>query len=149
MVSADIDQQRDIGKLWGAMERTNGDVRELRVALVGIDGTNGLRGELREFIERFEADHAKRLSDVEDRVEEGIAYGKHLYEVARHQPGACIGKAALDSYIAQMEAKDKRSTDLSIEIGKSRQAMLAAILVAVITSLTSLAIAFMQKGGTP
>jgi len=147
-VSADIDQQRDIGKLWGAMERTNGDVRELRVALVGLHGDNGLRGELRAFMDKFENDHGARLQAVEARVEEGIDYGKHLYEVARHQPGACIGKAALDAYVAGIETKERRTTDLSIEIGKSRRAMLAAILVAVITSMTSLAVALISKGGT-
>jgi len=141
-------QQRDIGKLWGAMEKTNGDVRELRVALVGIDGSNGLRGELREFIERYTREYSVRLGELENRVEEGIAYGKHLYEVERHQPGACIGKAALDAYVAGIETKERRTTDLSIEIGKSRRAMLAAILVAVITSMTSLAVALISKGGT-
>jgi len=141
-------QQRDIGKLWGAMEKTNGDVRELRVAIVGLNGDNGLRGELRAFIERFESDHSLRLQAVEARVEEGIEYGKHLYEVERHQPGACIGKAALDAYVAEIETKERRTTDLSIEIGKSRRAMLAAILVAVITSMTSLAVALISKGGT-
>jgi len=141
-------QQRDIGKLWGAMERTNGDVRELRVALVGLHGDNGLRGELRAFMDKFENDHGARLQAVEARVEEGIDYGKHLYEVERHQPGACIGKAALDAYVAGIETKERRTTDLSIEIGKSRRAMLAAILVAVITSMTSLAVALISKGGT-
>lgn len=134
-------QQRDIGKLWGAMERTNGDVRELRTALVGLDGTNGLRGELREFIERFEKDHSVRLGSLEDRVEEGISYGKHLYEVARHQPGGCIGKSALDRYVSDLDAKDKRSTDLSIEIRKSRLAMVASIMVALITSAGSIFVA--------
>lgn len=31
------------------------EIREIRVALIGIDGKNGLRGELRDFIDRYDA----------------------------------------------------------------------------------------------
>jgi len=148
-VSADIDQQRDIGKLWGAMERTNGDVRELRVAIVGIDGTNGLRGELREFIEQYAKEHSVRLGAVEDRVEEGIQFGQHLWEVERYAPGACIGKNALDKYVEDLNAKEKRSTDLSVELRKSRVAMMTAIFVAVITSAASVFVAVYKTGVAP
>lgn len=135
-------QQRDIGKLWGAFERLNGDVRELRVALVGIDSTNGLRGELRSFIEKFDADHAVRLKDVEDRVEEGIALGKHLYHIERHKPGECIGKAALDAHLASIEVKEKKIADRD----KYLIAMMGSMAVALITSAASVFVALQQKG---
>jgi len=141
-------QQRDIGKLWTAVERTNGDVRELRVALVGIDGSNGLRGELRDFISRFDADHAVRLAQVEDRVEEGIAWGKKVWEVDRHSPGACIGKAALDQYVEGLSVRERRSSDLAIELKKSRLAMLGAILVALISAAASVFVALQKTGGS-
>jgi len=142
-------QQRDIGKLWGAMERTNGDIKELRVALVGIDGTNGLRGELRDFIRKFDSDYAVRLVEVENRVEEGIAMGKQLYEVERHKPGACIGKTALDQYVNKIEAQDKRSTDLSVELRKARLTTIGAIIVAGISSAAPVIMALTAKGSTP
>lgn len=144
-----VDQQRDIGKLWGAVERVNGDVKALSVALVGMNGDNGLRGELREFIRKFDADHAVRLNAVENRVEEGISYGNRLWEVERHQPGACIGKAALDEYIEGVHAQERRSTDLSIELRKSRLAMVAAILVALISAGASVFVALQKTGATP
>lgn len=144
------DQQRDIGKLWGAIERVNGDVKALSVALVGIDGGNGLRGELREFLHRFENDHSVRLTKVEDRVEEGIEYGRRLYDVERHKPGECIGKAALDKYVAELEAKQDREDAMTVEMKKSRDAMLAAVVAAVITSAASIIVAFIGiKGVTP
>lgn len=145
-----VDQQRDIGKLWGAIERVNGDVKALSVALVGMDGGNGLRGELREFIHRFEADHAVRLTAVEDRVEEGIEYGRRLYDVERHKPGECIGKTALDEYVAELNAKANKESDMAIEMKKSRDAMLTALVAALITSAASIIVAFISiKGVTP
>jgi len=144
-----VDQQRDIGKLWGAVERVNGDVKALSVALVGMNGDNGLRGELREFIRKFDADHAVRLGDLEEQVASGIAEGRRLYEVERHKPGECIGKAALDEYVAGINARERRSTDLSIELRKSRLAMVAAILVALISAGASVFVALQKTGATP
>ena len=138
-------QQRDIGKLWGAMERTNGDIKELRVALVGIDGTNGLRGELREFIQSFKDDHAVRLDEVEKRVEEGIAMGKHMYHIERHKPGECIGKAALDAHLADMAAREKKVNDRD----KYIIAMIGSMIVALITSGASVFVAMQNTGVAP
>lgn len=142
-------QQRDLGKAYREIADVRGDVKELRVAIVGIDGTNGLRGELREFIRKFDSDYAVRLVEVEQRVEEGIAMGKQLYEVERHKPGACIGKAALDSYVAKVEAQDKRSTDLSIELRKARLTTIGAIIVAGISSAAPVILALVTKVPTP
>lgn len=151
-MSAELEQQRDIGKAFREISDLRGDVKELRTALVGIDGHNGLRGELREFMERFEDSHkeyGKRIDAVEERVEEGISYGKHLWEVERNLPGGCIGKVALDEYRNGLEQKERRSEDLGVELKKSRIAMLVAILVAVMTSATSLAVALINAGGKP
>lgn len=146
---ADNDQMvRDVGKLWGAIERTNGDVKALTVALVGMNGDNGLRGELREFIETFNAGHSVRLDEVEKRVEEGIALGKHLYHIERHKPGECIGRAALDKYIADMESRQQKSENAAVEMGKARMAMIGMIIVSMITALASIFVA-LQKVPTP
>lgn len=146
---SDIVQARDIGKIWTALERTNGDIRELRTAIVGIDGTNGLRGELRDFIAKFDADHAVRLSAVEDRVEEGFEFGRRLYDVERHKPGECIGKAALDRYVAELEENQRRETELTTEMKKSRDAMITALVAAIITSVASIIVALISLKGTP
>jgi len=140
-----IDQQRDIGKLWGAVEKTNGDVKALTVALVGMNGDNGLRGELREFIRKFDADHAVRLAAVEERVEEGIQYGKQLWEVERHKPGSCIGKAALDTHLASLAVRDKKANDLN----KYLIGMLGSMIVALISAGASVFVALQNTGGTP
>ena len=123
-------QQRDIGKLWAA-------VKELRVALIGLDGTNGLRGELREFIAHFDAEHSPRLTAVEDRVEEGISMGRRLYDYERHQPGACIGKAALDKYIEEVKMQKEEDSKVVTEMKKARITMITAIVVALIYAAAS------------
>ena len=148
-MSADLEQQRDIGKAFREISDLRGDVKELRTAIVGIDGHNGLRGELRDFLKRFDVwqqQSEERTSAVEARVEEGIAWGKHLWEVDRHEPGGCLGIEALNQYRKELDAKDRRKEDLSIELRKSRQAMLAAIIVAMLTSAASIIVALISAG---
>jgi len=135
---------RDVGKLWGAIERTNGDVKALTVALVGMNGDNGLRGELRDFISTFKDDHAVRLTELEDRVEEGIAMGKNMYFVDRHKPGECIGKVALDKYVTEIDAQNTKNQQASTAMKTATMAMIGMIIVSMITSLSSIFIA-MQK----
>jgi len=135
---------RDVGKLWGAIERTNGDVKALTVALVGMNGDNGLRGELRDFISTFKDDHAVRLTELEDRVEEGIAMGKNMYFVDRYKPGECIGKVALDKYVTEIDAQNTKNQQASTAMKTATMAMIGMIIVSMITSLSSIFIA-MQK----
>jgi len=137
-MAGDIDQQRDIGKAFREIADLRGDVKELRVALVGINGDNGLRGELRDFISKFDSNYAVRLSAAEDRIEEGIADGKHLWEVERHVPGACIGKAALDKYREEVKMQKDENDKAITEMRKARLTMVTGIVVALIYAAASL-----------
>lgn len=137
-MAGDIEQQRDIGKAFREIADLRGDVKELRVALVGINGDNGLRGELRAFINKFDTGYAVRLSAAEDRIEEGIAEGKRLWEVERHKPGACIGKAALDVYIEEVKMQKEENERAITEMKKARITMITAIVVALIYAAASL-----------
>jgi len=162
----EFEQQRDIGKLWGA-------VKELKVALVGIDGSNGLRGEMKDFItvmrDRMDGQDeslaelankldssAKRndeeMARIDKKVDDAVNWGHNLWERERHLPGGCIGKKALAEFelklIDEMKAEKKkqleerRHTDtLAIEMVKSRRAMLAAIIVSVVSTIGAIIVA--------
>ena len=115
--SDDVQQQRDIGKLWGA-------ITEIRTALIGLDGRNGMRGELRGF-----------MAETRERLEK-------LEHTEAHASVNCIGKKALAEYEAKLEARleekqgERRHTDtIAVELTRTRNTFLAAILVALITTM--------------
>ena len=143
MVSADIqfEQQRDIGKAFreiadvrGEIKEVRGDVQLLRTAIIGIDGNNGLRGELREFMTRFDekqAEHDDRLlhimeaqlgqnqwkKQVETRMENYLKY---------ERIATCHGKGALDSYLESIEHDN-------VELKKQRMIGLIAVVTTLLT----------------
>ena len=165
----DFNQQRDIGKLWGA-------VKELKVALVGINGDNGLRGEMKDFItvmrDRMDgqdealAELAKKLDEsakhhdeeldrIDKKVNDAVSWGHNLWEKERHLPGGCIGKKALAEFelklIDEMKSEKKRQLEerrhtdtLAIEMVKSRRAMLAAIIVSIISTIGAITVAIIS-----
>jgi len=107
------------------------EIRELRTAIIGIDGRNGLRGELREFMKRVDErdeDIRQWQKAVEDR------WNKYLQE---DREATCYGTERLEEYIKQEEKRrsERRQTDVTaIEYKK-------AINVALITSMASIVVA--------
>lgn len=129
----DFTQQRDIGKLWGA-------VLELRTALIGLDGKNGLRGEFREFA----ADMERRMTKQDEALEELARWrsdaSNAMDTYLKHgRQATCFGIAALEEYKkAEEEAETRRAAqweNQQTELKKARIAMLGAVLVALITAL--------------
>lgn len=130
---SEIEQQRDIGKLWGA-------VLELRTALIGLDGKNGLRGEFREFA----SDMERRMTKQDEALEElakwrGEASNAMDTYLKHGRQATCFGIAALEEYKkAEEEAETRRAAQWETqqtELKKARIAMLGAVLVALITAL--------------
>jgi hypothetical protein len=109
-------------------------IREIRTALIGLDGKNGLRGELRAFIDRYDqrdGDVKAWQKSVEDR------WNTYL-QIERQT--TCYGAAKLDEYIKQDEKRreDRRKTDITaIEYKK-------AIVVAFIASFSSIFVAILS-----
>ncbi len=105
-LNTDIDQQRDIGKLWGAIRKleatVDGNHRELMMLLVGPTRTNGINGRVRNIEEYIEEEKQKKISDAE---------------------------------AGQNAAK------LSVELKKSRATLIGAVIVALITTVGSIAVA--------
>lgn len=135
----DLQQQRDIGKLWGAVERQGGAIKELRTALVGIDGSNGLRGELREFMAQMgsrmstQDDVLAEIKESRDDVDEWRQTVESRFDTYMRfeREATCHGKSALNDYLKTI----KRDSD---SIRKERITVIGAIIVALITSAVGL-----------
>ena len=124
MNDTDLKQQNDISKLWSA-------VVEIRTALVGIDGSNGLRGELRDFISETR-NRDLEISKWQEKVEE-----QWTHYLTNDRAATCIGAKRLEAYIeAQKErTSERRAIDVTVIEYKK------AINVALITSMSSIFVA--------
>jgi len=139
---------RETGKLWGALREIRawmeGKVREFEVILFGADGDNGMRGTIRELKDDRDKTDMK-LEEVDKKVDAAVAWGKHLWEVERHQPGQCIGRAAveaLEKRLAEATAtqeKDRR------DMRKTRNAMLVAFCGMMVSSATAIVVALINR----
>lgn len=166
-------KQRDIDQIWVAIDKQNvdiatqsGDIKELRTALIGIDGHNGLRGELREFIlemrrrdERQDAgiEKAEQYREaLEEKVDEAIRYSHKVWEVDRFLPGGCLGVKALEEHLDELEAKEKalaeaelqkaeRDKLLVLELRKARIASRGTTIAAIVAALGAVAVAVISK----
>ncbi len=106
----------DIDTIWGA-------VLELRTAIIGIDGNNGLRREIREFAAKLEkhiARQEKILADHERKL-------SNLYS----------WKTEIDKERDQEDFRKQEWDKQQLELRKARLATLTAIVVALITAIGS------------
>jgi len=144
--SEDLQQQKDIGKAFREISDLRGDVKELRTALVGIDGRNGLRGELRTFIEESRI-HMAKLDEMMKGAYEWQAESeqrfRHYLDVERKE--TCYGAELLDDYIKEQEKiqqgnlERRRHNDmLIVELEKQRAANRATIRAATISAIAAL-----------
>ena len=131
---------RDIGKIWGELREfraeTEGRFREIMQILVGHDGTNGLSGRV--------AVTEEKIDSHDHQIAAGIDWGKRIIEVERHKPGWCKGVNALDEYKAatarEIEARERET----VELKKSRHAMIAGLGAAVLTAAASVIVAVLR-----
>ena len=148
----DLSQQRDIGKAFREISDLRGDVKELRAAIVGIDGRNGLRGELRTFIEESSA-HMAKLDEMMKGAYEWQAVTeqrfRHYLDVERKK--TCYGAELLQEYKAEQDTIKKDSIErrrhadtLVMELEKQKIATRGVMIAAVIAALASLATAIIK-----
>ena len=145
----DIRHQKEIGIAYREIADVRGEVKELRTSLVGLDGDNGLRGELREFMAQMgvrmssQDGMLKVISDNMvryDQFQHGVEVRLDNY-MRFERIATCHGKSALNTYLASLEADN-------VEIKKERIAMTKAVIVAVIGSsgafVTALLVALLK-----
>lgn len=129
---------RDIAKLWGfareSIAHIEGELSRIIDALFGRHGDNGINGTTKLLVRRMDA--------VEAEVREAKAWGLRVWEVERHKPGACIGKAALDAHIAS-------ATRQSEELRKARLTLIGSLGVAALSVVSAVAVAVINKAPAP
>jgi hypothetical protein len=138
---------RDVGKIWGALREfrawAEGKFREFEVIMLGPDLGNGLKGDLRA-LRTDHADTKSKLDDLASELAATKAWGQHIWEVDR--PEHCIGKIA----VADLESRLKADADLRTaelrENRKVRLAMTGTVIVAGMTSITSIIVAIINQG---
>ena len=150
--SEDLSQQRDIGKAFREISDLRGDVKELRTALVGIDGRNGLRGELRTFMEESRQ-HMSKLDEMMKGAYEWQAETekrfRHYLDVERKE--TCYGAELIEEYkqeqekiISDNQERRRHADTLIVELEKQKIATRGITAAAVIAAIGSVIAAFLK-----
>jgi hypothetical protein len=124
------EQERDIGKLWGFARElkawAEGKVREVEIILIGVDGTNGLRGNIRKLEEDV---------DIQGhQLQAGIEWGNRVWEIERKKPGGCLGIEAVEKLEARLAAEHAATDKLILESRKARYTMLTGLGVGLLAA---------------
>ena len=138
MPDMELEQQKDIGKLWGELREfraeTEGRFEKIMLILTGVTGSNGMQGRIAIVEEKTDLlDHELRA------VSE---WGHKVVEVDRFKDGWCIGKKAVVDLEARL-TKDAESREKeTLEMRRTRYAMLTGFGVALITAAAPIVIAW-------
>jgi hypothetical protein len=145
----DLQQQRDIGKAFREISDLRGEIRTLSAALIGIDGSNGIRGEMRSFI----SDSKEQTSKFEKLIEDIYSWQAKTEQRFQHyieheREATCIGVRALEEYKADQEKEHHESVErrrqndqLTVELKKAELSVRTAIRTSVISSATAIIVA--------
>ena len=127
-------------------------IKEIRTALIGIDGTNGLRGELREFAERME----KKQAELEAQMQAREVWERELEEqlqlyLNKTRKDTCEGIKALKDYESRLEQEEKQEKEdrrdrhnMALELKKMRTTMFVSIACVIITVAGSITVALIN-----
>lgn len=152
---------RDTAKVWSAIKElsahvdgkfleirayVDGQIQNFMTILTGVDGTNGIRGELKDLRRRQEQTD-KDVKELEDWGKETV---NDLWHTQR--PLNCIGKKAVDELRAEEEKKldvilktiEKLDSKIE-EKGRERRQTMVAIWVAIIAAFASVASSFVSR----
>jgi hypothetical protein len=128
-----VEQQRDLGKAFREIADLRGDLKELKTAVVGIDGNNGLRGELKEFMRvldvRLDVQDDK-LGEIADAQSESGSWKQSMESRLNNymlfeRAATCHGKSALDHYLAGLHKEN-------VELKKQRMQGIIAIVTSIL-----------------
>ena len=127
----DLEQEKSIGKLFS-------EINSLRTSVIGIDGQNGLRGELRGFTIKMEQrmdKQDKALNELNDwRNETSHALTEFITYSRRD---TCYGIKALNEYKKEREKESQAMKEHQTELKKARLTTVSAVIVALITAIAS------------
>ena len=127
-MDVDLKQEKSIGKLFS-------EINSLRTSVIGIDGQNGLRGELRGFTIKMEQrmdKQDKALNELNDwRNETSYALTEFITYSRRD---TCYGIKALNEYKKEKDKETQAMKEHQTELKKARLTVLSAIGVALISA---------------
>lgn len=127
----DLEQEKSIGKLFS-------EINSLRTSVIGIDGQNGLRGELRGFTIKMEQrmdKQDKALNELNDwRNETSHALTEFITYSRRD---TCYGIKALNEYKKEREKEFQAMKEHQTELKKARLTTMSAVIVALLTAIAS------------
>lgn len=146
---SELEETKAIGKIWKELEA-------IRVSVIGIDGNNGLRGEVRAMTKKLEEKltaheemfaKEKELREKNDRKFDDFLLTRGL---------TCAVATDLERYKKEREekeSKEKREKEeynkfvlaQTNELKKARLTVLSAVLVALISAVTTI-LQFFFKG---
>lgn len=128
-MDVDLEQEKSIGKLFS-------EINSLRTSVIGIDGQNGLRGELRGFTIKMEQrmdKQDKALNELNDwRNETSHALTEFITYSRRD---TCYGIKALNEYKKEKEKEFQAVKEHQTELKKARLTTMSAVIVALITAI--------------
>lgn len=130
-MDVDLEQEKSIGKLFS-------EINSLRTSVIGIDGQNGLRGELRGFTIKMEQrmdKQDKALNELNDwRNETSHALTEFITYSRRD---TCYGIKALNEYKKEKEKESQAMKEHQTELKKARLTTMSAVIVALLTAIAS------------
>lgn len=130
-MDVDLEQEKSIGKLFS-------EINSLRTSVIGIDGQNGLRGELRGFTIKMEQrmdKQDKALNELNDwRNETSHALTEFITYSRRD---TCYGIKALNEYKKEREKESQAIKEHQTELKKARLTTMSAVIVALLTAIAS------------
>lgn len=128
-MDVDLEQEKSIGKLFS-------EINSLRTSVIGIDGQNGLRGELRGFTIKMEQrmdKQDKALNELNDwRNETSHALTEFITYSRRD---TCYGIKALNEYKKEKEKEFQAVKEHQTELKKARLTTMSAVIIALITAI--------------
>ena len=128
-MDVDLEQEKSIGKLFS-------EINSLRTSVIGIDGQNGLRGELRGFTIKMEQRMDKQDKTLNELNEWRNETSHAITEfITYSRRDTCYGIKALNEYKKEREEEYQAIKEHQTELKKARLTTISAVIVALITAV--------------
>ena len=137
-ILSELEDTKAIGKIWKELEA-------IRVSVIGIDGNNGLRGEVRAMTKRLEEKIAKHDKDFANEKRLREKNDRAFEDFLLTRKNTCLVAVDREKYKCEQrerEAMEKKEKELEnkfleeqrTELKKARLTVLSAIGVALISA---------------
>ena len=126
-ILSELEDTKAIGKIWKELEA-------IRVSVIGIDGNNGLRGEVRAMTKRLEEKIAKHDKDFANEKRLREKNDRAFEDFLLTRKNTCLVAVDLEKYKCEQRDENKFLEEQRTELKKARLTVLSAIGVALISA---------------